>query len=94
MGTTMAAVAQLINCLNDCVDMPDFMNRRETAGRVFVRQREAGFVCLGPFRADAVDFPVYAPLIFTSFDALMGGDLGLLPAFFGHVLEPVRTVCT
>ena len=32
-------------------------------------------------------FPVYAPLLFISWDAMMGGNFGIVPAFFGQTTE-------
>ena len=86
MGTALKAVAQIVNCLYDSVDMRDFMMRGATAMREFCRRRAAGEACLGPF--NVLDDPtnktffVYGPLLFTSWDRLMGGDYGITPAFF------------
>ena len=58
----------------------------------FVQMRSEGDACLGPFN-DSRDrsFPTYAPLLFISLDRLMCGDFGLVPAFFGQMLEEAGT---
>ena len=91
MGTASKAIAQIVNCLYDCVDMRDFMTRRETAMQEFCRRRAAGEACLGPFNVLGgpanKTFPVYGPPLFTSWDQLIWGDYGITPAFFGQTPE-------
>ena len=57
-----------------------------------VQMRSEGKACLGPFNGrEDRSFPIYGPLLFTSFDRLMCGDLGLVPAFFGQMPEEAGT---
>ena len=92
MGTSLAAFAQFINCVLDCRDMQDLFHRRRVAMQNFVEMRSEGKACLGPFNGrEDRSFPIYAPLLFTSFDRLMCGDLGLVPAFFGQMPEEAGT---
>ena len=88
MGTALAAIAQEVNCLYDCVDMRDVTNRKEAAMREFCRRRGAGEACLGPVnQPNDKTFPRYGPLLLTSYDRLMRGDFGITPAFFGQPTE-------
>ena len=87
MATALCAIAQLTTCALDCADTSDFMRRREIAVGDFCRQRAEGFPCLGPFNGGVTSFPVYAPLLFSSWDAMLGGDFGIVPAFFGQAAE-------
>ena len=87
MATAVCAIAQLTTCLLDCADTSDFLRRREIAVGELCRQRAEGLPCLGPFNEDDISFPAYAPLLFTSWDAMMGDDFGIDPAFFGQAAE-------
>ena len=85
MGTGLTALAQLIACISDCRDMRDLMTRREEAVQRFIELRSQNQACHGPFAAEGdKTFPVYAPWLFASYDRLICGDLGLVPAFFGQ----------
>ena len=85
MGTGLLALSQLIACIADCRDMRDLATRRETAVQRFNELRSQNQKCHGPFaRAGDKTFPVYAPWLFSSYDRLICGDLGLVPAFFGQ----------
>ena len=87
MGAALSAIAQLINCLFDCADMREFLRRREAAVEEYCRLRAAGEACLGPFNEGDRAFLVYASLLFTCWDAMMGGDYGIVQAFFGQTTE-------
>ena len=87
MGASLSAIAHVINCLFECADMREFMRRRETAVEEYCRMRAAGEACLGLCNEGDRTFPVYAPLLSTSWDAMMGGDFGIVPAFFGQTTE-------
>ena len=89
MGTSITALAQLVNCVLDCRGMRDLRRRRKEAVQIFIQRRSAGCRCLRPFANDHSDrsFPIYAPLLFMSLDRLLCGDFGLVPAFFGQMPE-------
>ena len=88
MGTALTSLAQLIACITNCRDMQDLMNRRESAVQRFIELRSQNQSCQGPFAAAGdLTFPVFAPWLFISFDRLIGGDLGMIPAFFGQAGE-------
>ena len=57
--------------------------------QIFIQRRSDGSYCLGPFPNDHNDksFPIYALLLFMNLDRLLCGDFGLVPAFFGQMLE-------
>ena len=88
MITGMTGLDQLINCIFDCRDMRDLMQRRQEAVERFIFLRKKNHACLGPFGIDGdKSYPIYAPLLFISLDRLLCGDLGPVPAFFGQMDE-------
>ena len=79
MATALGAIGQLTTCLLDCADTSDFLRRREIAVGDFCRQLTEGLPCLGPFTEGDTFFPVYGPLLFASWDVMMGGHSALSP---------------